>query len=522
MLYSGMKRAKMNTRRYSIWVALLLLLLLQSPLSGKEPYDYSPGASLTRDQGVVLKIRQGLSGVISYLTENRNLSSKVTPLKTRLLDIKDRTTVRQLWQRFLDYMSVLDRLGYRYAALYKDLEGGFRKDVFFTSYAIFLARYRFALAFMEAVEKNATLHVLLNEPVPELGLGGGTYSHLKNEILNPLKAGDFLLMEANDRLYGESPPPLLAQGIQEDRHFIWKAARGMGPELTAKNAVRQLQDVSFKAWLPVQTKAAEWLGDTRVWRKDRNLITKAQINAMRSLLKPGDILLARREWYLSNIGLPGFWTHSLIYVGTPGERRRYFREDEKVILWTQTEGIHSGDFEQLLRFHARDAYERNRKGDGTVPELSVIESKSEGVSLSSLEHAALADSLVVLRTRLPRISKAQALLRAFSYVGRPYDFNFDFLTDSQMVCTEVIYKAYEPTSSTPGLRLPLMNVLGRQLMTANDLAKLFDRAHGSPDQQFEFILFLDGNEREEMAAWSDEEHFRKTWKRPKWHAVVPQ
>jgi hypothetical protein len=33
-------------------------------------------------------------------------------------------------------------------------------------------------------------------------------------------------------------------------------------------------------------------------------------------MSPGCILLVRRQWYLSNIGIPGFWPHAVLYVGT--------------------------------------------------------------------------------------------------------------------------------------------------------------------------------------------------------------
>ncbi len=36
-------------------------------------------------------------------------------------------------------------------------------------------------------------------------------------------------------------------------------------------------------------------------------------------MEPGDIIVARQNWYLSNIGLPGFWPHAELYVGTPEE-----------------------------------------------------------------------------------------------------------------------------------------------------------------------------------------------------------
>ncbi|TLN17654.1 protein tyrosine phosphatase, partial [bacterium] len=63
-----------------------------------------------------------------------------------------------------------------------------------------------------------------------------------------------------------------------------------------------------------------------------------------------------------------------------------------------------------------------------------------------------------------------AVLRAFSYAGRPYDYNFDFLTDAALVCSELIFKCYEPARGFKGLTLPQSVVLGRVLTSPNELA----------------------------------------------------
>ena len=48
---------------------------------------------------------------------------------------------------------------------------------------------------------------------------------------------------------------------------------------------------------------------------------------------PGDIVVVRQNWFISNIGLPGFWPHAELYLGTVAELQRYFDEDPAVVKW---------------------------------------------------------------------------------------------------------------------------------------------------------------------------------------------
>ena len=151
----------------------------------------------------------------------------------------------------------------------------------------------------------------------------------------------------------------------------------------------------------------------------------------------------------------------------------------------------------------------------------VLEAISEGVSFTSMEHSASADSLVVLRPRLSKRDAAYALLRAFGYARRPYDFDFDFQTDSSLVCTELIYKAYEPAAPVEGIRMQPEEIVGRLAIPANSIARQFDVEYAAPAQQWDMVLFLDGSEREKRALESDATRFRDSWRRPKWHVLLP-
>jgi hypothetical protein len=152
----------------------------------------------------------------------------------------------------------------------------------------------------------------------------------------------------------------------------------------------------------------------------------------------------------------------------------------------------------------------------------VLEVISEGVVFTTLEHSAAADSVVVLRPRLSRLAIASAIERAWGYAGRPYDFNFDFQTDSALVCTELICKAFEASRETPGLRLALEEILGRTAIPANAIARQFDTEFGTPAAQFDLVAFLDAQEKAGVAVEAGVEEFRKSWRRPKWHVLVQE
>lgn len=206
-------------------------------------------------------------------------------------------------------------------------------------------------------------------------------------------------------------------------------------------------------------------------------------------------------------------------MGTTQERAAYFAVPE-VQAWVRAQGEASGEFEKLLARRTPDAYagQSQRLEHGNT--ARVIEAVSEGVSFTSIEHSADADSLAVLRPRNPKVEKAQALLRAFGYVGRPYDFNFDFRSDAALVCSELVFKAYEPANGMAGLHFPVSEVLGRIATSPNDMVRQFDEQYGGAAQQTDFVLFLDGNERKGHAVETGLAAFRSSWRRPKWHLLT--
>ncbi|MEJ2610943.1 MAG: YiiX/YebB-like N1pC/P60 family cysteine hydrolase [Candidatus Thiodiazotropha sp.] len=311
----------------------------------------------------------------------------------------------------------------------------------------------------------------------------------------------------------------LNPGIEDDQNVIWQYGRGEGIKQTLKNGAQIIKDSTFKALFPIQKDVSEWMGDVQLLRPGQALISKQQIEALPPRLQPGDIFLERREWFLSNIGLPGYWPHAALYIGTLDERNAYFQTEE-IATWVKSQGVSDGLFESLLKQRYPEAYAQSLKAPEPGHLSRLIEAVSEGVLFTSLEHSAAADALAVLRPKLSRLEKAKAILQAFRYIGRPYDFNFDFRTDRELVCTELVYKAYEPNTNKVGISLPVAEILGRLATPANLIAKQFDQNYETSAQQLDLVLFLDGQEQEGVARESDLKSFRQSWKRPKWHIIT--
>lgn len=134
-------------------------------------------------------------------------------------------------------------------------------------------------------------------------------------------------------------------------------------------------------------------------------------------LQPGDVFVTRKEKALTNYFLPGYWPHAALYVG-----------------------------------------------DGNV-----IESLKDGVRVRTLQSPFGNDAVCVIRPKLDGDLIQQAIERANQHVGKPYDFDFDFKRSDRLVCTEVVYRAYEGIA---GIEFQLTKRAGRQNLSAEDLLNL--------------------------------------------------
>lgn len=461
--------------------------------------------------------RQGLIDSINYLDNNQDIFPKEKIENKELLNSSQRKEVRTVWNRYLDYHLALGSLKQKYQK-YDEIDGSEEiQDYAFGLYhAIFNAQYNQALKFIARVENNKQLDKVMNEEVPELGLPANTYKEFKYEYLNVVVATKFAALQTIRKLSGKEKVKELNSAVKEDASGIWEMGKGKGELLTIKNAGKIAKSSGEKILYPFQVNVSEWMGDTKVYRKGVSLIKEEDINEMKKALEPGDIMFTRREWYVSNIGLPGYWPHAAFIIGSEKEREEYFN-DEAVESWVRTVGKDLGvevkNLNQLLEKAYPEAYTNsNKKHEGK--EVRVLEAIGEGVLFHSLEYSAAADSVAVIRPKLSKLDKAKAIYKAFSHAGKPYDFNFDFQTDLAIVCTELVYKSYEDK-----IEFEVPRMLGRYVLSPNDMVKQFSEAKDKGNLPLSFVYFLDGDEYGKKSIVRTEKEFLDSWQRPKWHII---
>lgn len=502
---------------------LLITLLSTTAIAAAADLTRLDTPSLSARQQLDLRsvqiYRDGLQRTLGYIQTRPDLFP-AQRIEKRILPDARKTEVLKLWKTLLDYQLALETLERYHQKFYRLRAKAQREPSLLLTYAAHLARYRFAMDFIERSENDPELAKVLNEPVAELGLGKGSYDRFKLHFLNAGVATQFAALSVLYKGSGYKAQAAVAENLDADRSRIWEFGRGKGSAMTVTNAFSAVRGAAQSAVFPAQAGISEWMGDNKVRRQNLSLISEAQIAAMIPQLQPGDVMLQRREWYLSNVGLPGFWSHAALYIGSAQERRAYF-DDPGVRAWVKQQGIADGDFEKLLAQRYPAAYATSLAVQAHAHIPRVLEAISEGVSFTTLEHSAAADSLVALRPRLAKREQAYAVLRAFGYAGRPYDFDFDFQTDASLVCTELVYKAYEPAQDFKGLRMQPQEIVGRLAIPANDIARDFDREYQTPQQQWDMVLFLDGQERHKRAVESNVDSFRSSWQRPKWHILLP-
>lgn len=446
--------------------------------------------------------RQSLSNLLGYVDATPHLFNRAQA-DGPILNPNEKAQILTVWRLFLDYVSTLDAVAEQFAN-YHAFTGQQRADRALIYHAALTAQYRYSLEFIQKVNGDAEVVKWLNHKHDGL-----TKKHY-------LRFRDQTLSDWNTDRYDQLPSVgvngfenVLTRGLLEDRNVIANLSRF---ELMAANSARLLGRSFYNSYFPFQKQLARGVGQVKVWRFGHTLITPTQALTASQAMAPGDFFVTRREWRLTNVGIPGYWTHSALYIGSQEERDHYFNVPE-VNTWLEKNGVKT--LTELLA-KTSELFQQHSQQDA-LGDIRVIEALEPGVILTSIESALSADGAAVLRPRLTKLAKAKALVEAVKYLGQPYDFEFDFETELALVCSELIVKAYQPTPNKRGIVFDIPDFGRGKLLTPNQMVKGYEDSLDTANQMLDFVLFIDGDERAKKAFFADHDAFIGTYKRPDWH-----
>lgn len=483
----------------SLYIFLIIFPAVKSPFT--ELSDDEISTRLTEDETLILYLDERLDNLFNESDKNNIFTIDFNNIRN---DQKE--SLNKFWISYLEVMLELDLLKERYKTFYqlnaltkRDLH----KKAFKNGYTSFLAQHYYTLRLQQRVYRNDRLISYLNDQIPKQGVDKDTYTKIVDKLTDP----DELIRLNTGRAYNKT---LGDNGSKQD-FLIKKYIDGIDKsissyvDLISNKPLNFLERNSFNLWFPIQKQFAVQISYVRTANRDYH-ITPEQISGYRDKLLPGDILLERREWHATNVGIPGFWTHSALYIGTLDYLDKYFED---------LPTLSGKKFSEFLEENYSEAFEGMSRLDENNYKYSVIESKRPGVIFMSLEESANADSLGVLRVKGMNLEERfRIITQAINHIGKPYDFDFNFVTDSALVCSELVYKAYQDIEN---LNIEPQILNGRPIVSPNDFAEKFDSEFGSNSSEMELVLFLDGNEKEGVAIEKGAEEFVKSWKRPKWH-----
>lgn len=474
----------------------------KGPFSGMPPDEISSAVDRDLEQAALAADYLEVSGW--ELIEDIKINSQDT--------LASDEKVREDFHRFLQAVVFSEYLTERHIyfdSIPSSVSGNAREKSFIIAYSLYIQKYAMLQRIIAAVSGEEHKKKILNEYNELLGRED-LYREMAFRYYQPKtwlrihlgRAYLKFLYEHREGVHGENYH-ILHKNARESYAYLLENF-DVSLAKTFEVGGEHIEGKMFSAWFPIQKGVANAMGEIVFFdRKEKGFITREQIAKMRLFLRPGDILLQRRNWHLSNAGIPGFWTHSAIYTGSLKDMESFFSDLFPFEGYAKFSDLLRGKFPSILdRYSLADE-------EGVTP--SVIESIADGVIAQSLEKSANADFVVAFRVNIPKKDLLLSLLRAFENFGKPYDYDFDFAKRDAFVCSELIYDAYSPIEGKKdGVHFVLSSLNGRRMISPIDIALKFSEERGASRRELNFIYFLKGSETEKRAYPASEEAFLET------------
>ena len=468
-----------------------------------------------------LELIKELEHVMNEIQKNESLFSS----NVQKMSLIDKQTILRSWVSYVGCYNELNQIRQKYKNKFilkseNDKHARYRNVLL--TYASTIAIRKNAVLLANIIDKNRYLESMLNESRPEYNINKKQYYYITQEIteisymISLFRNKHYFNSMVNyyedygnnqncEEHSDEGEKELLAYASYNYFNVIKLVKNHRN--IVKNNMVDFFGKNVFDFWFPFQKWVAISITGVDYSSRKEKYVSSEDINIIKAELLPGDVLLKRNNYQLTNIGLPGFWTHTGIYIGCLENLDKYFND----IALDDCLSVS----EHIKRVYPK-VYERLTSSSGSEYIIEVI---APGVVINPLDAIAKVDCFSALRPRLFKEDKLKALFTAFEYLGKAYDYNFDIMTDNALFCSELIYKSYLCSSNKKGITFNLEPKVGRLLLSPNSIIKKFDSEFESENAEFDFVVFYDGNARERKAIRKTANDLKTTWKISKWTTV---
>lgn len=398
-----------------------------------------------------------LSDTIRGLIEAADALEKDRPPESLLAKIVERGAFRpaedeamSFW--FARFLSIRESL---WAVIDEALEvfeqsqlaNRYEKDLhlFVIGYAAVCLLIRIDRVLLFDVAAHSIVQRKLNEPFPEYRIPRKQYTKIFASFVDESHA---LAIRDAMRFARKKRRDILLLGTDPDVGFIARQLDELEASLnpSKRRYVKRMWEFVSHKWRRrgvvtaknLLASVAEGVGRvaSEISESRNKRVSPEILEEISGFLEPGDVIVTRHAKALTNLFLPGFWPHISLYIGKPAQR------------------------------DALGVAVDERRQQRWIDDICVLEARKDGVRVRPLSDTLSVDVFVVLRSGLDSDGIRRAIERAMKHEGKLYNFDFDFFSSDRIVCTEVVYRAYDGVG---GISFPLQERAGRKTLSAEDV-----------------------------------------------------
>ena len=201
---------------------------------------------------------------------------------------------------------------------------------------------------------------------------------------------------------------------------------------------------------------------------------------MLEVLEPGDIIMDKTSFAMTDRLIPGHFGHVAIWLGRPDQL-------EELGLFDPAVNTYGDSLRNALEWK-----------DKLMEGKCILEALRPGVVINTIEHFLYVDEVLILRLKPEAVGgqealkklRSQIVCRAMHHLGQRYDFNFDINTANTIVCSELAYQAYPQN-----IAWPLTKTAGRWTISPDQVAVMAGPTSAFP---LEIVYYV-------RSLWKDKE-----------------